>query len=127
MHLKPMRMYWFLSCYVWLLLLAPVLNRYAESATKREFALFLGSYYFFVCVVEWWMSASNELHMGFSVLAFVGLYLLARYIRLHGERWCKLSPWYDLLIFVGSTLLSAVSALALVGGQGELLREMILL
>ena len=118
-HLKPMRMYWFLSCYVWLLLLAPVLNRYAESATKREFALFLGSYYFFVCVVEWWMSASNELHMGFSVLAFVGLYLFARYIRLHGGCWCNLSAQYYLGIFFGVTLLSTLIALVLFWGMGR--------
>lgn len=65
------------------------------------------------------MSASAELYRGYSILSFVGLYLLARYIRLYGGRWCKLSPWYDLLIFVGSTLLSAVSALALVWGAGR--------
>ena len=41
MHLKPMKVYWFFGSYVWLVLLAPVLNRYVESATKREFGLFL--------------------------------------------------------------------------------------
>ena len=95
MHLKPMKVYWFFGSYVWLVLLAPVLNRYVESATKREFGVFLAVYYFFVCGMEWWMSASSELQRGYSVLAFIGLYLLARYVRLHGGRWCELAPRYD--------------------------------
>ena len=119
MHLKPMKVYWFFGCYVWLVLLAPVLNRYVESATKREFGVFLAVYYFFVCGMEWWMSASAELQRGYSVLGFVGLYLLARYVRLHGGRWCELAPRYDLLIFLGSTALSALLALVLFWRMGR--------
>ena len=119
MHLKPMKVYWFFGSYVWLVLLAPVLNRYVESATKREFGLFLVVYYFFACGMEWWMSASSELQRGYSVLAFIGLYLLARYVRLHGGRWCELAPRYDLLIFLGSTALSALLALVLFWGMGR--------
>ena len=119
MHLKPMKVYWFFGCYVWLVLLAPVLNRYVETATKREFGVFLAVYYFFVCGMEWWMSASSELQGGYSVLAFIGLYLLARYVRLHGGRWCELSPRYDLLIFLGSTALSTLLALVLFWGMGR--------
>ena len=119
MHLKPMKVYWFFGSYVWLVLLAPVLNRYVESATKREFGVFLAVYYFFVCGMEWWMSASSELQRGYSVLAFVGLYLLARYVRLHGGRWCELAPRYDLLIFLGSTALSALLALVLFWRMGR--------
>lgn len=119
MHLKPMKVYWFFGCYVWLVLLAPVLNRYVETATKREFGLFLAVYYFFVCGMEWWMSASSELQRGYSVLAFIGLYLLARYVRLHAGRWCELAPRYDLLIFLGSTALSALLALVLFWGMGR--------
>ena len=119
MHLKPMKVYWFFGSYVWLVLLAPVLNRYVESATKREFGVFLAVYYFFVCGMEWWMSASAELQRGYSVLGFIGLYLLARYVRLHGGRWCELAPRYDLLIFLGSTALSALLALVLFWGMGR--------
>lgn len=119
MHLKPMKVYWFFGCYVWLVLLAPVLNRYVESATKREFGVLLAVYYFFVCGMEWWMSASAELQRGYSVLGFIGLYLLARYVRLHGGRWCELAPRYDLLIFLGSTALSALLALVLFWGMGR--------
>lgn len=65
------------------------------------------------------MSASSELQRGYSVLAFIGLYLLARYVRLHGGRWCELALRYDLLIFLGSTALSALLALVLFWGMGR--------
>lgn len=65
------------------------------------------------------MSASSELQRGYSVLAFIGLYLLARYVRLHGGRWCDLAPRYDLLIFLGSTALSAFLALVLFWRMGR--------
>ena len=119
MHLKPMKVYWFFGSYVWLVLLAPVLNRYVESATRRELGLFLLAYYFLTCGVEWAFSASQQLERGFTTMAFVGLYLLGRYVRLHGGRWCQLAPRYDLLILLGSTALSALLALVLFWGMGR--------
>ena len=118
MHLKPMKIYWFFGSYVWLMLLAPVLNRYVESAGKREFALSLAVFFFFICGMEWCMRASNELQQGYSTLFFVGLYLLGRYVRIHGGSWCELSLWYDLLIFFSATLLSALIAFVCYGGIG---------
>lgn len=84
MHLKPMKIYWFFGSYVWLMLLAPILNRYVETATRRELGLFLLAYYFLTCGMEWAFSASQQLERGFTTMAFVGLYLLGRYVRLHG-------------------------------------------
>lgn len=119
MHLKPMKIYWFFGSYVWLMLLAPILNRYVETATRRELGLFLLAYYFLTCGMEWAFSASQQLERGFTTMAFVGLYLLGRYVRLHGGRWCQLAPRYDLLVFLGATLLSALIALALFWGMGR--------
>ena len=66
------------------------------------------------------MSASSELAERILLsLAFIGLYLLARYVRLHGGRWCDLAPRYDLLIFLGSTALSAFLALVLFWRMGR--------
>lgn len=72
MHLKPLKIYCSFGSYVWLMLLAPVLNRYVESAGKREFALFLAVFFFFICGMEWCMSASNELQQGYSTLFLLG-------------------------------------------------------
>lgn len=121
MHLKLMKGYWFFGSYVWLMLLAPVLNRYVELATKREFSLFLCVFFFFVCGVDWGMSPSVELRRGYSALSFVGIYFLGRYVRIYGGRWCKLAPQYDLLIFFAATLLSALIVFVCYGGIGHAL------
>ncbi len=73
------------------MLLAPVLNRFVESVTKKEFILFLLVFFLFVCGVEWGMRASDQLQWGYSVLSFVGMYFLGRYVRIYGGRWCKLA------------------------------------
>jgi len=119
MHLKPMKIYWFFGSYVWLMLLAPILNRYVETATRPELGLFLLAYYFLTFGMEWAFSASQQLERGFTTMAFIGLYLLGRYVRLHGGRWCQLAPRYDLLVFLGATLFSALIALTLFWGMGR--------
>lgn len=121
MHLRPMRVYWFFGCYIWLVMLIPILNVYAEKVNQRAFGTFLLVYYFLVCVMEWLGHMSVELSRGFSVLSFVGLYLLGRYVRVYGGRWCELAPRYDLLIFLGATLLSALIAFVCNGGIGRAL------
>lgn len=103
---------------MWLMLLAPVLNRFVESVTKKEFILFLLVFFLFVCGVEWGMRASDQLQWGYSVLSFVGMYFLGRYVRIYGGRWCKLAPRYDLLVFFGATLLSALIVFLCYGGIG---------
>ena len=121
MNLRLMKAYWFFGGYVWLMLLAPVLNRFVESVTKKEFILFLLVFFLFVCGVEWGMRASDQLQWGYSVLSFVGMYFLGRYVRIYGGRWCKLAPRYDLLVFLGATLLSALIVFLCYGGIGHAL------
>ncbi|WP_455516405.1 acyltransferase family protein [Porphyromonas sp.] len=121
MHLRPMIVYWFFGCYIWLVMLMPILNLYIEKVNQRAFGTFLLVYYFFVCAMEWLGHMSVELSHGFSVLSFVGLYLLGRYVRVYGGRWCELAPRYDLLIFLGATLLSALIAFVCNGGIGRAL------
>lgn len=121
MHLRPMRVYWFFGHYIGLVILVPILNFYTEKANQRAFGRFLLVYYFFVCAMEWLGHMSAELSRGFSVLSFVGLYLLGRYVRVYGGRWCELAPRYDLLIFLGATLLSALIAFVCNGGIGRAL------
>lgn len=94
---------WFVGAYLGLYLLSPVLNKYIDTAKEKEFRTFLLIYLGIQVSFGWllggdyafvdfsFMNFSN----GYSVLAFVGLYCLARYIKLYGreafggilERW----------------------------------------
>ena len=73
---------WFVKSYIILYLLAPLLNAFIDRAGKGQLVLatllFMG-----FAVVYGWTDAAPEFVRGYSGLSFVGLYLMARYIRLY--------------------------------------------
>lgn len=72
--------YWFVVAYIALYILSPMLNLFAEQATKRQLQLFLASFYTFQCYCSWLSSYFNYFN-GYSIVMFVGLYLTARYFK----------------------------------------------
>lgn len=86
----------FVSAYIVLCLLAPVLNSFCETASKTLFRNFLISYYAWGFLMGWLLMIESEFSGGRTVVCFIGLYLLARYIRLYGKIsgiWDKASTW----------------------------------
>lgn len=77
--------YWFIKSYLCLFILAPVLNIFAEKADKKTFSLVLICFFAFQTIYGWTDSAP-EFNYGCSVVTFLGLYLLARYLRLYPIR-----------------------------------------
>lgn len=71
---------WFVVSYVILYLLSPVLNKFCESATEKEFRAVLISYFMMLFIygyIDW----SQEIGRGYSALSLIGIYLLGRYAR----------------------------------------------
>lgn len=103
--LYPVANYWFVVAYVGLFILSPVLNLFAERATRRQLGLFLVAFFtweFFYGFIR----DIGRFGGGYSTMSFVGLYLLARYVRLHSPRWTrmgggKLLALYLLTVLVG--------------------------
>lgn len=73
--------YWFVYAYLMLYLLSPVLNAFVERASRREFLAVLVA--FFVVQTLGMRQLSGVFNHGYGTLSFIGLYLLARYLRLH--------------------------------------------
>ncbi|WP_302614773.1 acyltransferase family protein [uncultured Bacteroides sp.] len=92
---------WFVISYVILYLLAPVLNKFSEYASKKEFTAVLLSY-FAMLVVYGYIDWSQEIGRGYSALSMVGIYLLGRYAR----KYIKFS--HGFLLFVGCTLVNTL-------------------
>ncbi len=97
---------WFVGAYLGLYLLSPLVNKFADNAEEKEFRHFLIAFLSVLFTVGWLFPLETEIEQlkdvsfwqfsnGYSVLAFVGLYCLARYVRLHGQR--TLSPLFDRL------------------------------
>ena len=98
--------YWFVRAYLILYIFAPVLNAFVEKATRRQFKVFLIA--FFTLQALYGFAKSDVWYNdGYSPLPFIGLYMLARYMRLYPNRWTTLLRRADLAIYL---LFSAISA-----------------
>ena len=91
---------WFIKSYVGLYLLSPVLNAFADSAPRRTFATTVAAFYAFQ--TAFWlfpMSHHDFIQDGLSTFSFVGLYLLARFTRIHSPRFATRPRWTDASAF----------------------------
>ena len=95
--------YWFIPSYICLYLFAPVLNSFIDKAKKREFIYILLSFIIFQTICGFITSGAVFLIKGYSTLSFMGLYLLAGFVRIHID----LSK-YSKLFFANSYLLITI-------------------
>ncbi len=105
--------YWFIKVYIALYILAPVLNTFAESATRRQLATVLLCFFGFQWVFGWVFEATAWLRAGYSLPSFMGLYLLARYMSIYRPAWTRLSSKADLLVYTAVCLMVAIASFLL--------------
>lgn len=80
--LKSLISFWFVWSYLLLYLFAPALNAFVETAGKRQLKGFLIAFFTFA-TLDLAAHFSDDFRWGYSAIFFMGLYVLARYIRLH--------------------------------------------
>ena len=103
---------WFIKSYIVLYIFAPILNTFVEKADKRHMKLFLIAF-FILQTIHGFIYASNWFSKGYSPLSFMGLYLLARYIRLYPNRYTQCSKFCDLGIYLLLTLITTLLSMLL--------------
>lgn len=75
---------WFIKAYILLYILAPVLNAFVEKASQKDFRNVLIAFFTFEFIYGWIFRGSTQhIQNGYSTISFIGLYLLARYVRLY--------------------------------------------
>lgn len=108
-HLLPVLLfgkhYWFVVTYLILFSIAPILNAFQNQVTKKEYfyALIL---FFSAELIYGFLLDTGHYAFGFSPLSFIGLYLLAGYVRRFPGKIFTLTKGYDLAIYLLVTLLS---------------------
>lgn len=108
MNLFPLYyMYWFIAAYLILYVLSPVLNSFAKTASKTAMAGCLICY-FILEMFYGFLTDMGEFAGGYSAISFVGIYLLARFMRLHSVRVHTVKPGIAVLWYL---IFSAVPAL----------------
>lgn len=96
--------YWFIPAYAALYILSPILNSFIDKASKTTFRNTLIAFFIFQTIWGWTGSA-KFVEFGLSTFSFIGLYLLARYLRLYPCKW--LTSWGG-EIYIVSVLVNAV-------------------
>lgn len=84
MLFKQAEFYWFVWAYIILYILSPCFNMFAENSTKKEFQTFLILFFIFQYIIDS-TPHNNYFRQGYSPLAFIGIYMLARYFRIYKE------------------------------------------
>lgn len=91
---------WFIKAYIALYILSPLLNAFLEKASKRQVEVILIGFYTFQTIYGWYNGAARFIEFGYSCFSFIGLYVLARYLKNYGERIMKLATilWIPMII-----------------------------
>lgn len=74
--------WWFLSTYVLLFILSPYINSGIDKLERREFEIVLVLLFFINCIGGYIWGTFNA-NGGYSILNFIFLYFLARYVKLY--------------------------------------------
>lgn len=99
--------YWFVVSYLILYAMSPVLNAFAGNASRQLFRNTL----VMIFAAEFgygFLLDTGHYQYGFSPLAYVSIYLLARYARLYPGKLFSCNKWADLTVWFVISLVSAV-------------------
>lgn len=104
----------FIKAYLCLYILAPVLNSYTENTTLPQQGTVLLSFYLFSSTYGLFGGAQLYFVSGYGAISFIGLYLLARYVKNLKDsnerfsKFVKMPPINDFLIYFASALIITV-------------------
>lgn len=114
--------YWFVHAYLILYIISPALNAFTEHASKKTFLNVVVIFLVYQTIYGWIKPVSESIAMGYSPISFIGLYLLARYIRMYGKEileWKSFKLWS---IIIGVVVLNTGVALMLAWlGKGTMI------
>lgn len=100
--IMAMDLNWFIRAYLLLYILSPVLNAFVESADRESFRNVLIAYFAFACVYGF-IDTTEFMVYGYTPLFFIGLYLLARYMRIYQPSFTKNKYIVDLAVYLSTS------------------------
>lgn len=106
------RSYWFVKAYIILYMFAPVLSTFVDNVSQQQLKAFL-MVFFVIQVIYGFYHYGGWYAGGYSPLSFMGLYLLARYMRLYPNGYTQLNKYVDLSLYLFISVFTAICSLAL--------------
>lgn len=99
--------YWFPLSYLLLYVLSPALNSFVSEVNPKKFWSVLLTF-FLVQSIYGWIGYGRDFNQGQSVISLIGLYLLARGLRLYPLKIMDVSITKSFLLYVGSLFIPLV-------------------
>lgn len=110
--------YWFVKAYIVLFLFAPVLNAFVDNCSRVQLKYFLISFYIAQTIYGFYNNL-GWFSSGYSPLSFMGLYVLARYMRLYPNRFVQFNKYVDILLYLTISLVVTICSLSMVYYSGK--------
>lgn len=112
---------WFTKAYAVLFIIAPVMNAFVDQASERQLRNVIIAFFLFQSTFGWIGGARRFFVSGYGPLSFIGLYLLAQYVR-NTQGKGRHTPFdfprhVDLLIFFSCAILNTVFALVFINQE----------
>ena len=104
--------------YIGLYISSPILNLFVENATKKQYFLLLCIFFVFQSIYGWILE-NPSINMGYTVVSFMWLYLLASFLRKYTKELIeRCSKSFLLFIyFLMAQIISLVSIIFLLYGR----------
>lgn len=91
---------WFIKAYLLLYILSPVLNKFSENTRPKIFSNVLIAYWVFLFIFGWITESTAYINNGYSIVSFIGLYLLGRYAKICQPKWSNYSAKKYLSVYI---------------------------
>ena len=101
---------WFVKSYILLYILAPVLNAFIENSNANEIRRVLIFFFLFQSLFGFFSDGAAFFENGYSTISFIGLYLLARYLRKSQLKFLSYPPHLYVMVYSSISLLMALTA-----------------
>ncbi len=91
--------YWFITAYLVLYAISPILNAFIDRANPRVYLSVLSAFFFLEFAYGWLTNAAAFIN-GYTAISFVGLYLLAQFIRRYSRRLSSIGVGANLSLYL---------------------------
>lgn len=102
--------YWFVKAYLFLYIIAPILNAFIENVQRKHVEYFLIVFY----AIQTFSEVTNSvsfLEGGYTPLSFIGIYVFARYLNVYRPKITLWLPKYYIVLYVFLVLFLSAFAL----------------
>lgn len=104
---------WFVKSYLGMFIFAPVMNSFIENYSRKQVKTFLICFFIFQSIYGWLSNGAAFILDGYSAFSFMGLYILARYVRIYKPKWSLWNFKKDILVYSAFSLITAFIMLSL--------------